>query len=292
MEMKIGSETHKELFCQSFMTSHREYEPENLPWPQLDSAALERIQGIPFWQQALDTEREAGVMVSAFADTVSDSVIREAIALQGMEEERHSRLIRTVIERYGIQMPDRPPVELPSNIEQAFIGFGYGECIDSFLAFGLFGLVRPYGLFPEPLFEIFDAVLQEEARHIMFFVNWVAYLQVNQGRGAILRTTHSLWHYGKALRKLIGLVNDSDSEGFAATGASTFIDDLTPDMFLSTCIKENQRRMSAFDSRLLQPRLLPRLATAALRTIRILPGQRYQTLGVEQASGVSSQANS
>ncbi len=292
--MKIGSETHKELFCQSFMTSHREYEPENLPWPQLDSVALERIQGIPFWQQALDTEREAGVMVSAFADTVGDSVLREAIALQGMEEERHSRLIRTVIERYDISMPERPPVELPSNIEQAFIGFGYGECIDSFLAFGLFGLVRPQGLFPEPLFEIFDAVLQEEARHIMFFVNWVAYLQISQGRGAILRTTDSLWHYGKAIRKLVGIVSDSDSEGdgFTATGASTFIDELTPEMFLSTCIKENQRRMSAFDSRLLQPRLLPGLAIAALRTIRLLPGQSHQSDVEHQASSVSSQANS
>jgi hypothetical protein len=32
--MKIGSEAHNELFCRSFMESHLEYEPEQLPWPQ------------------------------------------------------------------------------------------------------------------------------------------------------------------------------------------------------------------------------------------------------------------
>ena len=40
--MKIGSETHKELFCQSFMESYLEYEPEPLPWPHVDDKTLER----------------------------------------------------------------------------------------------------------------------------------------------------------------------------------------------------------------------------------------------------------
>jgi hypothetical protein len=38
--MKIGSEAHKELFCRSFMESHQKYEPEQLPWPDLDDASL------------------------------------------------------------------------------------------------------------------------------------------------------------------------------------------------------------------------------------------------------------
>ena len=36
---------------------------------------LERLRGIPFWQEARATEQRAGKMVTAFAETVSDPVL-------------------------------------------------------------------------------------------------------------------------------------------------------------------------------------------------------------------------
>lgn len=279
--MKIGSEAHKELFCRSFMESHLKYEPEQLPWPQLDGAALERLRAIPFWEEALNTEREAGVMVSAFAETVSDPVIREAIALQGREETRHGRLLEFLIHHYDIKISERPAPQVPSNIETAFIDFGFGECLDSFFAFGLFGIARQSGYFPEQLFAMFEPILDEEARHIVFFVNWVTYLQISQGRGAgVFRATHALWHYGRALHHLIkafGSSADGGGEGFTATGASTFAADLTPEKFFSTCLEENVRRMSVFDERLLQPQLMPRLTSIARSTLRLLPRRQPST---------------
>lgn len=273
--MKIGSEAHKELFCRSFMESYREYEPEKLPWPQLDSFSLERLRAIPFWEEALNTEREAGAMVSAYAATVSDPLVREAIALQGIEEARHARLIEFLINHYDIKISERPVPSVPSNIETAFIDFGFGECIDSFFAFGLFGIARQASYFPESLFAMFEPILDEEARHIVFFVNWVTYLQMQQGRKAgAFRAVHALWHYGRALHHLIkafGSSADGSGEGFTATSASTFVDDLTPEMFFSTCLQENTRRMSVFDDQLLQPQLMPTLATIALRSLRVLP---------------------
>lgn len=269
--MKIGSETHKHLFCQSFMASHLEYEPEQLPWPQLDSVTLARLRGIPFWEKALETERKAGSLVGAYAQQVSDPVLQAAIALQGMEETRHAKLIETLINQYEIEITEPPIEALPGNIEQAFTTFGFEECLDSFFAFGLFGIARKAGFFPEQFFTIFDPVLDEEARHIVFFVNWVTYLQVSRHQGAIvLRAAKSLWHYSKALRNLIEAFGNSDSSGagFTATGASAFAIDLTPEMFLSACLTENARRMSRFDDRLLEPQLMPTLATAALRTLQ------------------------
>ncbi|MBW4446858.1 MAG: hypothetical protein KME38_08265 [Spirirestis rafaelensis WJT71-NPBG6] len=38
--------------------------------------------------------------------------------------------------------------------------------------------------------------------------------------------------------------------------------------FLSACLEENARRMSRFDDRLLQPQLIPALATTALHTLK------------------------
>lgn len=275
--MKIGSEAHKELFCQSFIDSHLTYEPEQLSFPQLDEATLERLRGIPFWREALRTERSAGLMVNAFANTITDPLIRAAVALQAQEEARHGRLLDCFIQHYDIQIEAPPAPEIPSQLDQAFLDFGFGECLDSFFAFGMFGLARQTGDFPESLFLLFDPILNEEARHTVFFINWVTYLQAQQGGPSFLRGIHASWYYGRALLHLAQVfksAGDGSGEGFTATGTSTFVDNLTPEQVFSMCLQENARRMSAFDDRLLQPRLLPRLAAITLHTLILLPHRR------------------
>lgn len=291
MEMKIGSEAHKELFCQTFMASHREYNPEHLPWPTLNDAALDVLRGIPFWEEALDTERQAGAKLSAYAATVSEPVLRSAITLQAMEETRHARMIETLIKCYGIEISERPATKLPGNLEQAFIDFGYEECLDSFFASGLFGLARQSGFFPEQLFTLFDPIIDEEVRHIVFFVNWVNYWQISQGRGAkILRATQDIWHYGRALRHLLDTFSspNPNNEGFTAIGASVFAEDLTPDKFLSTCLEENERRMSVFDHRLLRPQFIPAIAKVALSSLKLLPKRNTKLNSVDHTHAGNS----
>jgi hypothetical protein len=273
--MKIGSEPHKELFCRSFIDSHWTYEPEQLPWPELDECYLERLRRIPFWEEALKTELEAGVAVAACAELQDDSLLRAAIALQAEEESRHARIISYMIQRYQLAAQE-PPIEATgADPERAFIHFGYGECLDSFGAFGLFELARQTAYMPASFFQIFDRVLDEEARHIVFFVNWAAYRQVKRGRGAkVLRGVNSLWNYGKAIRHLLGIIRDANNESFTTTGAATFVDDLTLSSFLTACLQENQRRMAKFDKNLLQPRLLPFLAKGAVAGGRLIPRRR------------------
>ena len=120
-EIKIGSEAHRDLFCQNFFQTHRQYEPETLPWPELDSLTINRVRGIPFWSEAIRIENKAGIMVSAFADTIADPVIKEAIALQGQEEARHSRLIKFMTKIYGVEAVEPAAPELPAHIESAFV---------------------------------------------------------------------------------------------------------------------------------------------------------------------------
>lgn len=279
--MKLGSEQHKELFCRSFIDSYLDYEPEKLPWPKLEGTALERLRGIPFWKEALITEREAGAMVDAFANTITDPLLKEAIALQGKEENRHARLIRFLIDHYGVEVSEPEPVQLPKNIEEAIVDFGFGECLDSFFAFGMFGIARQAKYMPEPLFAIFDPILDEEARHIVFFANWVTYVQIQRGRGFVgLRGAHALWHYARALSKLVSTFaspEDKDGKPFTASEAAHFMDDLTPELFFSTCLQENEQRMKAFDRRLLQPQLMPALSRFALRCVKLLPQKQPAT---------------
>ncbi len=103
-------------------------------------------------------------------------------------------------------------------------------------AFGLFELARQASFFPDALFKIFDPIINEEARHIVFFVNWVTYLQIQQGRESkLLQGTHAVVHYSRAIMNLVKAfgsgAGDGSGTGFTATGAQTFIDDLTPSSF-------------------------------------------------------------
>jgi hypothetical protein len=275
--MKLGSEEHKQLFCQNFLETHLDYQPETLPWPELDSTDLAKLREIPFWEQALFTEKCAGVMVSQFAQTIEDPLLRKAIALQGEEETRHGKLIGFLIKHYQIEVKEREIVAPSHEITQEFIDFGYEECLDSFFAFGMFGIARKANYLPDPIFTIFDPILDEEARHIVFFINWVTYLQIQQGWGLTpLRGFHALWHYSKAIWKLGEVFNGStreDEKSFTATGATSFMDDLTPKLFLTTCLSENRQRMSKFPPELLQPNLMPNISQLFLSFLQLLPSK-------------------
>ena len=272
--MKIGSEAHKRLFCGTFFDHHRPYEPEELRWPTLAEPTLELLRGLPLWTHALQAEEDAGPMISACAAREPDPMVRRALELQAFEETRHARIIRHMIERY--QLPaDEIHVEVPDDVVEAFIDFGFEECLDSFGAFGLFKLARQHLLVPDALFEIFDRVMQEEASHIVFFLNWFAHRQANRGLfPRALRHPKALRHYLRAARKLAGLAFSNDTaEGkdFIVSGADAFVDQLTPGMVLTACLEENTRRLAGFDGRLLAPRFAPRLARVALGILARLP---------------------
>ena len=116
--MKIGSPEHRDTFCTHFTQTYTEYDPKTLPWPDLDDDALQRLKSVPFWEEVFYTERRAGAIVAAFTETISDPVMKEAVALQGQEETRHAKLIRVMIEKYGLDAAERP-MEDVGDIETA-----------------------------------------------------------------------------------------------------------------------------------------------------------------------------
>ena len=97
--MKIGTQEHRDAFCRNFQQTFTEYDPAGLPWPDLDADALERMRAVPFWEEVFYTERRAGAIVAAFTETVSDPVLKDALALQGWEESRHAQLIRVMSDK-------------------------------------------------------------------------------------------------------------------------------------------------------------------------------------------------
>jgi hypothetical protein len=153
--------------------------------------------------------------------------------------------------------------------EWEFLRFGYSECFDAFFTCALFAIARDSGLVPRPLVETFEPVIQEEARHVLFFVNWEAYHQVRSplwrrpgrlGRGALERVLQA----HKRLKIALGA---RTNKNFTMKAHQKITTEITPRRFLELCLTENARRLDRYDTRLLRPRLVPTLAKALCRIL-------------------------
>ncbi|MBT40205.1 MAG: hypothetical protein CL938_16840 [Deltaproteobacteria bacterium] len=274
--MEIGSDVHKELFCRTFVEGHLKFEPQDLPWPELDEKPLELLRSLQLWTHARQFEHDAGPMIEMVAKRVADPMIREALELQSFEETRHARLMDYMIKLYDLPAEDPKDFSSPDPLTE-FIDFGFEECLDSFGGFGLFELVRQSKLLPESLLEIFENVMREESHHIVFFTNWYAHRETASGfSNRLLLPPRIAWYYARALLKIRDLVKVDDAEpgaAFIVTGARDFTDSLTPRLVLETCVAENERRLAGFDRRLLMPTFVPRLARVARRALSLVPGR-------------------
>jgi hypothetical protein len=269
--LRVGSEEHKVLFCREFVDTHHPYDPREIPWPDLDDASLARLRALPFWAEAVSSERTAGARVRAMADVERDPLMRDAIAMQAYEEERHAALLECLLERYGIPVPEGKG-EVPRDPEWGFLRMGYGECFDSFFAFGLFRVASDTGFFPQPLVKIFDGVMQEEARHILFFTNWAAHRRVQ------LPAVSQPWFL---VRRMLGLsvqalgrvrtalqMRETDAGDDFTMQVPESLGEVNLRTLAETCLGENARRLGCYDPRLLRPRTVPRLIGAALSVAR------------------------
>jgi len=273
--MRIGSEAHKQMFCRMLLETHNPYKPAVLDWPPLAPDALQRLTSLPIWDIAVQTEGRASIRVATYAATVKDPLLREAIEMDGAEEARHKHVLSHLVAAYGIELAPEPEYPAPRDAEWAWMFTGYSECIDSFFAFGLFRSAQQSGYFPESLVETFEPVIQEEARHILFFINWVAWYRRRMPWWR--RPWHSLrvaaiWV--KLVWDRVGIAKGMDADGvmhdsnFLAANSSTIGAALDARQLLELCLVENEQRMSGYDVRLLRPTLMPRLARLALRFMK------------------------
>jgi hypothetical protein len=268
--VRVGSDEHKALLCRFFIESHSPYDPATIRWPDLDAESLARLRSLPFWTEAVSTERTTACTVQTFAATVTDPLLHEAITLQAYEEQRHAALLHGLTTHYDIPVPSRPEPQPPVHAEWAFLCTGYSECFDAFFTFALFAIARDCGFFPPPLIDLFEPIVQEEARHTLFFVNWEAYLQA---RRPLWQRPRYLWwgivgrglQVWQRLQMAYGFRRQGD---FTVKGHQALQATMSPRDFLHLCLQENTRRLGQYDARLLRPRLVPLVATTLARVLR------------------------
>ena len=287
--LKIGSQEHKELLCRMFIETHDPFKPTEIRWPDLDAENLARLKAMPIWNEATRTEAATAVKVQSLGDTEKDPLLAKAISLQGYEEGRHAEVLQLLTRHYGIELASSAPPEVPTNPTRAFLRTGYGECMDSFFAFGLRMGERAQYL-PKAFVAIFDTIMQEEARHILFIVNWAAYLRAQ--RPLLARPAFDAWRAWNVVAQAIGrlkgalemasagkgkpketkesveTVVDNSKAGFTMGAAASLFGDFSLRTFFELCLAENERRLSQYDPRLLRPTMVP---SVIRQVVKVLP---------------------
>jgi hypothetical protein len=274
---RIGSEAHKRAFCRMLLDTHDPYKPAVIDWPQLSPDAFARLTALPIWNIAVQIEGRASIAVKTYGEAVADPLLKEAILMDGGEEARHKEVLSKMVASYGIVLDPEPNYPPPADAEWAFMMTGCAECLDSFFAFGLFEVARRSGFFPEALVETFEPVIQEEARHILFFVNWLAWHRRQLALPA--RLWFNLRCFACFLGRIKGRIDTAfDVKGkegdrkkdknFTATTSKAFAGGLKIGDLLRLCLAENDRRMAKYDPRLLRPTLVPTLVRLALKFVR------------------------
>ena len=266
--IRLGSEAHKSLFCAALLDTFNPYKPAVIDWPVLEAEALQRVTGLPIWDIAVQTENRAGLRMMAYAKEVRDPLVRQALELNGFEERRHRHVLSNLVQAYGIALKPEDDVKTPKDPEWAYMVTGFSECVDSFFAFGLFEAARRSGFFPPALVETFEPVVHEEARHILFFVNWVSWWrrQMPWWRRPLFELkVMAVWVYlGWERMGLAKDVGTAEETNFTVAGGEAVAEIDVPGL-MDLCLAENDRRLAAYDPRLVRPTFFPKLVRFARR---------------------------
>jgi hypothetical protein len=117
--------------------------------------------------------------------------------------------------------------------------------------------------------------MQEEGRHILFFVNWVAWHRKNLPRwrrpyfrAKILAVwAFLIWERLSLARSFGGGGSRAgEDNNFTLSGSKTLSSgDFSAAELIDLCLAENGRRLSRYDPRLLRPTVVPRLLAAVQR---------------------------
>src|SRR5277367_3159586 len=271
--IKRGSDAHKVLFCRTLLDTYDPYKPAVIDWPKLETDTRDRLVSLPIWDIAVQTEGRARLNVASYAAVTADPLLRQAIELNAFEEGRHEHVLSNLVAAYGIQLAPEPQYTVQGDPEWAFMVTGYSECIDSFFAFGLFESAKRSGFFPEALVDTFEPVIHEEARHILFFVNWAAWHRRAMPwwrRPFFELKVLAVWLF--LIWERIGIARNVGSgvqdNNFTVTGAKSVGDDINVAQLIDLCLAENERRMGLYDRRLLRPFAVPALAAFVRRFMR------------------------
>ena len=159
---------------------------------------------------------------SRSGDTEKDPLLAEAISLQGYEEGRHAEVLLLLTPHYGIPVD---PVSAPGGPDGPDPARSCGRATASASTRSSRSVSSASGeraqFFPKAIDRRSSStIMQEEARHILFIVNWAAYLRAQRPLSAAARRS-TLWRawniVAQAFDRVKGALAMAGGDGQGAT---------------------------------------------------------------------------
>ena len=278
--IRLGSKEHLRLFCLELLETHDPYRPRILDWPKLETEVRDKLIALPIWDIAVQTEGKAGLNVRSFAEKMRESrqvdggLLKEALDMDAFEEGRHKLVLANMVKSYDIALEPEPEYVRPRDPEWAFMVTGWSECIDSFFGFGLFEVAKRTGFFPPELVATFEPIMREEGRHILFYVNWVAWWRRNMPwwrRPWFELKSLAVWAF--LIWERIGLAGKMENDekaadyNFTLNGSKELGVEISFPELARICLEANDHRLAPYDKRLPRPVFVPNLVRLALRFV-------------------------
>ena len=143
----------------------------------------------------------------------------------------------------------------------------------------LFRSAEDTGFFPPELIDTFEPVMREEGRHILFFVNWVAWWRRNMPiwrRPWFELKVLAVWMFliweRIDMAKGMGNSTKAQENNFTLNGSKELGVEVTFSELATICLAENDRRLAPYDQRLIRPKFVP----GAIRLALTLMGKKPQ----------------
>src|SRR5260370_34948418 len=86
--IRVGSEAHKELFCGSFVDTHRPFRPVEIVWPDLQPEAAARLRAVPLRTAAARPDPRPAGEVQTLPRAAPGPVVSETISRQDNQAAR------------------------------------------------------------------------------------------------------------------------------------------------------------------------------------------------------------
>lgn len=269
---RLGSSEHLTVLSRMLLDTHDPYRPALIEWPKLDAETQDKITSLPIWDIAVATEGRASMNVKTFAEMIRQPLLKAATEMNAFEEARHKLVLADMVQAYGIVLEEEPAYLRPRDPEFAFMRTGYSECIDSFFGFGLFKIAKDSGFFPPELVDTFEPVMREEGRHILFFVNWVAWWRRNMPwwrrplfEAKVIAVWFALIWERIDMAKGMGNNTRAQDNNFTLNGSKELGVEVSFPELARICLAENDRRLAIYDQRLIRPRFVPGVMRFVLR---------------------------
>lgn len=254
---QVGSYQHKKIFCQLLTESS---DSTSLNVPPLDALTQKRLGELQIWPVLYGQLQRSHAVAQLFSQSVKGTLLQEAIAHLAQDKKAIAQAIRTLCQENQLSDSGFNDAEISTAGDSDFKAISHQDNMGLFWLSGLYELAIQEQYLQADVLNLFDQLLTIQARHSLFFINWLAFeSQVKQKPEFELLGLRSFFSMKGMWVETFTKLNRSDYDDtlpINPTESDYFLGKWNYSDFVLACASNYQGRFMGSDVRLVQPKAL------------------------------------